>query len=298
MSGKVLIGAAAAIAGGAYLYDRNVHPIFPQLDVNQVQRDANDLGNSTANLMQDAKRELGHQVNHAQGNLQSAGQYTADAARNAANQVSAAAEEAADYSRAKMSELTSQLKLSDTFKWIDSKLEPYKDDTERYRYAVKDLLTDEYDKPYLTQIVHKYIAAVNKLGGHVEVDRPFSVSEDMQRKAWLATLNSDKSEAQQRATSAKLKGEDTVNLWLNWGLNKADEAKSEYYKQKSRLGDKFDQAKDTAAYNYEQAKKNLDDVIRRADSGKLDAAKKNFNDALGHLKSYGDDVVNEVNHKL
>lgn len=275
---KVLIGAAAVL-GGAYLYDKNVHPIFSKTTQQSAEALARLINqtltlatNDAKQLWSDAKQQLQQQLDAAQ---------------------------------ARLDDVSNQIAQSDTFKWVSDELKDYKKDAKAYKHAVKDLLTPEDQKPLLTQLVHKYIDLVNKLAGPTPERHPLLVSEDMQRKAWLAALDKDNTKAENKLENLKLEGEKLYNSWKSWGRATADDIKSEYYKQKQHLNrllnradDKIDAAKDNAIYNYEQAKKNLDDVVRSADSSKLDAAKRSFENAFRNLKSYGDDLVNEVNKKL
>lgn len=275
---KILIGAAAVL-GGAYLYDRNVQPIFSKTTQQQAEASARQINQTLQSASKDARQLWSEAKLQLQQQL--------------------------DAAQARVDDVLNQIAQSDTFKWISDELKDYKSDAKAYKYAVTDLLTPEDQKPYLTQLVHKYIDLVNKLGGPAPERHPLLVSEDMQRKAWLAALEKDNTNAENRLENLKLEGERLLNSWKSWGRATADDIKSEYYKGKRQLNrllnradEQIDAARDQAVYNYEQAKKNLDDVVRSADSLKLDAAKRSFQNAFQNLKSYGDDLVNEVNKKL
>lgn len=115
--------------------------------------------------------------------------------------------------------------------------------------------------------------------------------------------------------------------WANWGSKKSDELSKDFNKKydqgkdelnkqlakfqgnyeqtKNQLSAKYEEEKARAISTYEAAKANLDDLttkfVRSTEPDKevkLQRAKEDFNSSIFNLKSYGDDVLEDINRKL
>lgn len=296
MSSQLLIGAAAAIAGGAYLYNKQ-NPTAEK----QLQQQVNSAVNTLNDQAHAGYNEVKHKIDQGVAGLQN----QLDAALASLSDAKTQLQQQINYANDRFNNVTKDIGSSPTLKWINDRAEPYKKDAKEYRYAVTDLLTPESEKPVFTQIVHKYIDLINKVGGAAYEEHPFSPSDEVRRKQWLATIHQDDDDLTKKFANVKAEAQRTYNSWVSWGNSYKDQIKSDYYKQKQKLNSAWDKTTsqvdlkvDEAAYNYEQAKKNLDGVIERADTGHLTQAKKDFNDAYNNLKQFGENVVNDVNLSL
>lgn len=320
MAQKVLIGAAV-LAGGAYLYDQNVSPIFSQekvqakYDLQKLEHQTKDFGHKLTDKLEDTKKDLSK----------------------------------------KTTEYKKKVEQSDLYNTLKDKTENFKDQAKQYKYDVKDAATPESEKNAFVRGVHSYIDKVNELGGSVEERTPYSTvsgrEEIRQQKSWWESwfgaketeaekyARQAKNDAERYGQKVKNDAEQTKNSWLNWGSKKADEAertlnkeadvaRSDYYKTKSSAEGAFNDAKKaaegtyndvkqsaekygTTAYNegrdiairaYQAAREEYDDLASSLNSAdkqhNLEKAKQNINAALGNLQAYGQDVVNDVNRKF
>lgn len=304
MSQKILIGAAV-VAGGAYLYDQNVSPIFTRekvqakYELQKLEHNSKDLGNKISETFKDTKQDLSR----------------------------------------KTSELKKSVEKSDLYKSLQDKTSDFQNSAKQYKHDVQDAYRPQSEKPYLTQLVHKYIDKVNQLAGVPETRTPYSTTsrrtEVRQRSWWDSWFGEKEQEAKQWGREVKNDAESTKNSWLNWGSKKADEAerhldsktnnaKSEYYRTKGNAEGAYNdlkssaegaldkvadygskawyEGKDTASKAYQSAKEEYDAItnsLNSADKQKnLEKAKNHFNATLKNLKAYGDDVVNDVNSRF
>lgn len=309
MSQKVLIGAVV-LAGGAYLYDKNVSPIFSKqkvqvnYELQKLEHKSKDLGDKLTDKLQDTKQDLSK----------------------------------------KTSEIKKSVEKSDLYNSLKQKTTDFQKQAEQYKHDVKDAANA--DKSFFVKGVHYYIDKVNEIAGATEQTTEYSTMshrvevkpQQPSKSWWNSWFGSKEKEVKQFGENVKNDAEQTKNSWLNWGSKKADEveksidhksdvARSDYYKTKSNAegayqdtkksvestyndikkeaqnygSTAYNEGKDKAINAYETAKKEYDNFasgLSSADTKHLEKAKQNLNSALNNLKSYGEEVVNEVNKKF
>ena len=131
----------------------------------------------------------------------------------------------------------------------------------------------------------------------------------------------------QKADKAANEAEAKKDEWVNWGSKKSDEVSKDlnkkydqgtdelnkqlaklqdnYEQSKNQLASKYEEEKNRAISTYEAAKANLDDLssnfMKSTDTDKdvkLQRAKEHFNSSMANLRSYGDEVVDDINQRL
>jgi hypothetical protein len=294
MSQKLLIGAAV-LAGGVYLYDQNVSPVFPKENVRdkgkyeyeKAEANARQYGDKLTGTINQASRELSQ----------------------------------------KTSELAKSVEQSDLYQKAKQQSSEIIESTKKYGKFVDDKVNEEEKTPFV-RAVHGYLDKVNEWAGATPVDvdsRQLKYEGIEAPKSWWDSIfGSKKEEVKDFSNDVKKDAKATTDSWLSWGSKKADDvsreaekqadaASKEYYKQKKSLDssyndlkssarDTFEQQKQSAIAAYESARKEFDDLSARLSGpekqAKLEKAKEDLNNAFTNLKSFGDDVVTEINKKF
>jgi hypothetical protein len=294
MSQKLLIGAAV-LAGGVYLYDQNVSPVFPKENVRdkgkyeyeKAEANARQYGDKLTGTINQASRELSQ----------------------------------------KTSELAKSVEQSDLYQKAKQQSSEIIESTKKYGKFVDDKANEDKRTPFV-KAVHGYLEKVNEWAGATPVDvdsRQLKYDGIGSSSSWWNSLFGSKKEELKDYTNDVMKdARATSDSWLNWGSKKADEisreaekqvdaTSKEYYKQKKAMDssyndlkssalDTFEQQKHSAIAAYERARREFDDLSARLSGPehqvKLEKAKKDMNSAFINLKSFGDDVVTEINKKF
>ncbi|ODV79873.1 putative hyphal cell wall protein [Suhomyces tanzawaensis NRRL Y-17324] len=308
MSASKYILGTAAIVGGVYYYDKNVQPILPRQqrqqirhEVDRAEQKSSDLTNKLSNKIEESKKELSQ----------------------------------------KSQEFTDKIKDTTLYQ----KVTEHQDEAKANYRALKapedkNLIARGVDK-YI-DLVNGASGVDTKTTPYSSVSPDYEVKE----KSWFGDwFKKDDDKFNQKLGEAKKEASDKKDEWISWGSKKSDEAekqgeswskwgskktdelsndinktyedgKKELNKQGSKLQSNLSETKDqlSASYqegkaaairNFEEAKAKVDELTTRLQKStepnkeeKLHQARLDLNSSLANLKSYGDDVVNEITSKF
>lgn len=244
MSKKLIIGLAA-VGGGLYYYDQNIHPVFPRNE--KAQKVAARATEPSLTINKDLRK------------LDSK-------ARDFGSQLKKTAHDSADEVKLRTDTAVNAVKDSDVYNTWSKKIDNYSKDVE--------LAAEEVDKkPLPLRLAAKYIDAVNRVGQTDEeklrelassnTGRQQELKKDLSesRQSWSSWWSGKKSEADEKADELHRKAEKKKDGWLNWGLSKKQEANQKYEEVKSDAEKEKNSwlswgsaKKDEANKKYEQAK--------------------------------------------
>lgn len=216
MSKKLFLGLAA-VGGGLYYYDQNIHPVFPRNE--KVEQIASKSSKNILEINKDLQkldtktREFGSQLKKTVSHL-------------------------AEEVKQKTDSALAAIKDTEVYNKWSSKVEDYSKD-------VKLAAEEVEKKPLPNKLAAKYIDFVNRAGQTDEEKlkelasstsaRQQEIKEDLlgSRQSWSSWWSGKKNVADVKANELHNKAEKEKNSWISWGSDKKEEAKGKYEQAKA-----------------------------------------------------------------
>lgn len=313
MAKKLLFGAAL-LGAGVYYYDQQVQPILPRNASNQISVAPPAEVKKAARETEAKTKEVGAHVRDLGSLVKKTVGLQADAVEKKGNSV------------------IESIKDTETYNRWSEKLDSYSQD-------VKTAAEEVDNKPLGNWIAVKYIDFVNRLGQTEDEKlkelasstsaRQQEIKKDLSKETrWFSWWSDKKEDARAKADDLAYRAEQEKKGWVNWGNDKVETEKNKWYKwgnakkeeakakgeeaqadlkaslkhQQKELGQTFEEGKSRAVAEYNRARSNLEDLLKKtgdkasdlADDSRLRKAKKDLESAGESLRLYGADLVDQA----
>ncbi|CAK7902602.1 hypothetical protein CAAN1_16S03422 [[Candida] anglica] len=344
---KYILGGLTLVGASLYVYEQQVNQVAlkrkeqhqgvlssfgsnskDQTDLRAVGAEKGyKIGESLENLKQKANKQaesydIPERVNSTLSTIEQKRSELAAAVAEKAEDVSKFAAEHADKHDSQSQYLHDEAHKNDPgfFKKLLNKTSDKVDEAEHSIVSGKNQLVHGVDqslddgKNFLLKLGDKYIDAVNHAG--LGAEGAVAEAKDSADEASARAKSKLDTKAQEL--------EAEKNSWFRWASNRREEAKAKCKERSEKRGwfgrkSSADEARDTAAANYEKAKKDLDTLRANAVSGgkswlswgkaqtedlneqtkaQLAEAEKQVNQSLAALKGYGQDLIDSIDKKF